>query len=242
MQKKHRKILEPNCCEALDNAKVHQHSTFWTFWMNFWMSYSPLWCQDFATFWLIAGFLLAKNSKVQSLVFFLFSAWFIVEYEVYSHLSWFIGVFFRWLVLQHFSFRTEKLREQGTVYFCFCSWTKNRNKLTWLNICVYIYIKPLQISRVSFFLRCFFFFFVTFFFFQLVTNRAVLLNSQNSEASNGAEKNLRFNGFASPFANFNQVEKCEWRTDFFGDKELRWRFGMTYFLDVWMILCEIWKV
>ena len=28
---------------------------------------------------------------------------------------------------------------------------------------------------------------------------------------------------------------------FFGDKELGWRFGMTYFLDVWMILCEIWK-
>lgn len=53
---------------------------------------------------------------------------------------------------------------------------------------VYIYTYK-TIANIT----CFFFFCGVFcdlfFFFQLVTNRAVLLNSQNSEASNGAEKN-----------------------------------------------------
>ena len=136
-----------------------------------------------------------------------------------------------------FAFAPKNCGNKAPFIFVSVHGTKNRNKLTWLNICIYsICIKPLQISRVSFSV----FFFCDLFFFQLVTNRAVLFNSQNSETSNGAEK-LRFNGFASPFANFNQVEKCEWRTDFFGSKSWGWRVGMTYFLEVWMILCEISK-
>lgn len=162
MQKKHRKILEPNCCEALDNAKVHQHSTNSGHFHEFFKGLTAgIMVKILPDFWLIAGFLLARNSK--SIFFSCLAAWFIVKYVVYSHLSWFIGVFFRWFFLQHFSFRTEKLREQGTVYFCFCSWTKNRNKLTWLNMYIYIYTYK-TIANIT----CFFFFavfFVTFFFF-----------------------------------------------------------------------------
>lgn len=122
--------------------------------------------------------------------------------------------------------------------FLFLFMDKNRNKLTWLNIRIYIYRTIANIT-CFFFLRRFFFFCDLFFSNWWPTARfcltARILKHQM------VQKNLRFNGFASPFANFNQVEKCEWRTDFFGDKELGWRFGMTYFLDVWMILCEIWK-
>lgn len=52
--------IEPNCCEALDNAKVHQHSTFWTFsWIFEGLTAGIMsrFCQ------FLIGFLLARNSK-----------------------------------------------------------------------------------------------------------------------------------------------------------------------------------